>query len=72
MLIGPDCLVALYMPCDGTQDDPLHNFPWHRGQADRPVVPRILLLALLVDGASHLLTSSHLGPPQLARTAADK
>jgi len=33
-----------------TQDELHHNLAQHRGQADRRVVPRILLLALLVDG----------------------
>ena len=50
MLTGPDHLVVLYMLCDGTRDDLLHNLPQHRGQADRPVVPQMFLLALLVDG----------------------
>jgi len=50
MLTGPDPLVVLHVLHDGTQDDLLHNLVWHRGQADRAVVPRILLLALLVDG----------------------
>ncbi|KAK4832512.1 hypothetical protein QYF61_023577 [Mycteria americana] len=43
MLAGLDPLVILYMPCDSTQDDLLHQLPRHRGQADRPVVPRVLL-----------------------------
>ncbi|KAK4811174.1 hypothetical protein QYF61_019805 [Mycteria americana] len=30
MLAGPDRLVILYMPCDGTQDDLLHQLPRHR------------------------------------------
>ncbi|KAK4823264.1 hypothetical protein QYF61_000231 [Mycteria americana] len=30
MLAGPDPLVILYMPCDSTQDDLLHQLPWHR------------------------------------------
>jgi len=47
-----------HMPYDLTQDDLLHNSPWYRGQADRPVVPRILLTALLVDG-------SHIGKPPI-------
>jgi len=29
MLAGPDPLVVLYMPCDGTQDDLLLNLPLH-------------------------------------------
>ena len=50
MLAGPDPLVVLHMPSEHIQDEPLHNHPWHPGQADRPVVPEILLPALLVDG----------------------
>ncbi|KAK4816773.1 hypothetical protein QYF61_022771 [Mycteria americana] len=50
MLTGPDHLVVLYVPHDGTQDDLLRSLPQHRGQTDRPIVPWILLLALLVDG----------------------
>lgn len=34
--------------CHLTQDDLLRNAPWHQGQADRPVVPRILFMTLLV------------------------
>ncbi|KAK4813470.1 hypothetical protein QYF61_006261 [Mycteria americana] len=30
MLTGPDHLGVLYMPCDSTQDDLLHQLPWHR------------------------------------------
>ena len=50
MLTGPDCLVVLYVPCDVTQDDLLHDLPWHQCQTERPVVPQILLLALLLGG----------------------
>ncbi|KAK4820506.1 hypothetical protein QYF61_000085 [Mycteria americana] len=49
MLAGPDPLVILYMACDSTQDDLLHQLPRHRGQADRPVVRRVLLPALLEE-----------------------
>jgi len=45
MLAGPDPLVVLHMPGERTLDESLHNLPRHRGQADRPVVPRILLMA---------------------------
>jgi len=45
----PDPLVVLHMPSERTQDESLHNLARHRGQADRPVVPGMLLLALLVD-----------------------
>lgn len=49
MLAGPDHPVVLYEPCDGTQEDLLHNPPLNSGQTDKPVVPQILLAALLVD-----------------------
>ena len=48
MLAGPDPLIVLHMPRERTQDESLYNLAWHRGQADRPVVPRILFLALVV------------------------
>ncbi|KAK4827488.1 hypothetical protein QYF61_018788 [Mycteria americana] len=38
MLAGPDPLVILYMPCDSTQDDLLHQLPRHRGRP-APAVP---------------------------------
>jgi len=52
MLAGPDPLIVLHVPSEHTQDESLHNLAWHRGQADRPVVPgkEFLILALLVDG----------------------
>ncbi|KAK4818053.1 LOW QUALITY PROTEIN: hypothetical protein QYF61_004580 [Mycteria americana] len=34
MLAGPDPLVILYMACDSTQDDLLHQLPRHRGYAN--------------------------------------
>ena len=56
VLAGPDPLDATHIPCDLSQDDLLHKFPWYRGQADRPVVPQILLTALLVN-------VNHIGKP---------
>ncbi|KAK4810660.1 hypothetical protein QYF61_007460 [Mycteria americana] len=35
MLAGPDPLVILYMPCDSTQDDLLHQLPRHRESQNR-------------------------------------
>ncbi|XP_075000742.1 GPN-loop GTPase 1 isoform X2 [Calonectris borealis] len=60
VLAGPDPLVVPHMACERPQDEPLHNLPQHRGQADRPVVPRILLPTLLVDGR-------HTGKPPVVR-----
>ncbi|KAK4816686.1 hypothetical protein QYF61_019922 [Mycteria americana] len=65
MLAGLDPSVILYMPCDSTQDDLLHQLCQYRGQADRPVVPRVLLPALLVDGQSSLLSQAGLLPRRL-------
>jgi len=50
MLVGPDNLVVLYVLHDGTQVELLHNLLQHQGQTERPLVPCILLLVLLVDG----------------------
>jgi len=46
----PDPLVVPHLRYDRTQDDLFHNLPWHRVQTDKPVVPWIFLLTLLVDG----------------------
>ena len=48
MLTGPNHLAVLYVLCDGTQEELLHNLPWHWGQTDRPKVPWIFIPALLV------------------------
>lgn len=50
MLTGPDYLIVLYLLCDGTQDDLLHNLPWHCGHTERHVVCWVLLMALPADG----------------------
>ena len=50
MLTRPDPLVVHYMTLICTQDDLLHDLPWHRGQTDRSIVSWILLSASLVDG----------------------
>lgn len=54
VLTAPDALVVLYVPSDGTQDNLLHNLPWNQDlQANRPVVPWILLMAnLQLSGTS--------------------
>jgi len=31
------------------QNNLFHNLPWYQGQADRPIVPQILLATLPVD-----------------------
>jgi len=53
MLARPDHLTVLHMPHDCIQDNSLHNLPQYQSQADRSVVPQILLLNLSVDG-SHI------------------
>lgn len=70
MLTGSDLLVVLYMRCDGIQEDLLHDLSWHQGQTDRLLIPQILFPALFDKWASHLTTSSQLGPPCLVRIAA--
>jgi len=60
MLAGPDPLVVLHMPGECTQDELVHNPAWHQGQAARPVVPKIVLPALLVDGC-------YIGDPPVIR-----
>lgn len=57
MLAGPDPLVVLHVPCDGTTDNQFYNLPQHC-QADRPVFPWILLLAFVADGQPTWLTRS--------------
>lgn len=47
-LARPDPLVVLYVLRGGTQGDLLRDLPQPLGQADRPVAPHILLLAVLV------------------------
>jgi len=49
MLARPDLLVVPCILYALTQDGLFHNLPWHQGQADRPLVPQILLTTLLVD-----------------------
>ena len=44
MLARPDPPVVPHMPHDLPQDNLLHNLPQHRGQANRPIVPQILLV----------------------------
>jgi len=50
------------MTGNGFEDLLLHNLPRDSGEAEQPVVPRILL-ALLADGR-HLLLSSPQDSPQ--------
>ena len=57
MLAGPAPPVVLHLPCDLPQDDLLHDISWHWSQADRLIVPWILLTTL-VDG-------SHNGKPRV-------
>lgn len=49
MLAGPDPLAVLCVLSDDTLNDHLYNLVGHQGQAETPLVPWILLLALLMD-----------------------
>lgn len=50
ILTGCDHPSVVYVLCGSTQDDLHHDLSWHQGQTDRPVIPWILLPALLLDG----------------------
>jgi len=49
MLTTPDNLLFLHLLDDGLQDKLLHHLSWDGGEADHPVVPWVLLLALFED-----------------------
>ena len=50
MLAGPDPLVVPDMLHNHTPGDLLHDLPQYQGQADRPVILWVLLLAFFVPG----------------------
>lgn len=60
MLIGPDSLIVLYGTCNGTQDDQLHDLPWHQGQTYRPVFHWKSASGPTCPRGSHLSAPSHL------------
>lgn len=68
MLAGPAPHAVLYVRQDLTQDNLFHSPSQHQSQADKPAVPWILLLALLVDSVTlaNFQASSQL-PPHLTR-----
>jgi len=49
MLTTPDNLFFLHLLDDGLQDKLLHHLSWDGGEADRPVVPWVLILGLFED-----------------------
>ena len=49
MLTTPDNLLFFHLLDDGLQDKLLHHLTRDGGEADRPVVPWVLLLALFED-----------------------
>ena len=49
MLTTPDNLLLFHLLHDGLQDKLLHHLSRDGGEADRPVVPWVLLLALFED-----------------------
>jgi len=49
MLTTPDNLLFLHLLDDDLQDKLLHHFSRDGDEADRPVVPWVLLLALFED-----------------------
>lgn len=50
MLASSDPLVVPHTPYDHSQGNLLHDLPVYRGQADRLLVPWVVLLAHLIDG----------------------
>ncbi|KAK4832356.1 hypothetical protein QYF61_021955 [Mycteria americana] len=63
MLTGPDHLGVLYTPCDGTQDDLLHNLPWHQGwkrplRSSSPTINLTLPRPPLYHVPKHLIQAS--------------
>ena len=49
MLTTPDNLLFLHLLDDGLQNELLHHLSRDGGEADRPVVPWVLLLGLFED-----------------------
>ena len=49
MLTTPDNLLFLHLLDDDLQDEVLHHLSWDGSEADQPVVPWVLLLALFED-----------------------
>ena len=49
MLTTPDNLLFFHLLDDGLQGELLHHLSWDGGEADWPVVPCVLLLALFED-----------------------
>jgi len=49
MLTTPDNLLFFHLLVDDLQDKLLHHLSWDGGEADQPVVPWVLLLALFED-----------------------
>jgi len=58
MLSTPDNLLFLHLLVDDLPDNLLHHLSWDRGEADRPVVPWVLLLALFEDWSDKYLLIS--------------
>lgn len=69
MLNGPNPLVVPDMLHNHTPDDLLHNLPQYQGQAYRPIILWVFLLAFLLDGHHVKKTSSHLGCLWITRIA---
>ncbi|KAK4810336.1 hypothetical protein QYF61_019139 [Mycteria americana] len=62
MLAGLDPLVILYMPCDGTQDDLLHQLPWYQASA-----PVFLGFCVAATTTQRGLWFTKLGVPSVTR-----
>ena len=58
MLTTPDNLLFFHLLHDGLQDKLLHHLSRDGGEADRPVIPWVLLLALFEDSFSWALLAA--------------
>ena len=65
MLTTPDSLLFLYLLVDDLQNELLHHVSQDGGEADRPVVPWVLLLALFEDWSDITITLPAFSPLRL-------
>lgn len=64
MLSGPDHLVILQVPCNGTEDHLPYGIPQHQGHADKPVGSHLFQTPCHGQGylALHQITYSSIQP----------
>ena len=50
MLVLSDHLSVFHMPYHSFEEDLFHDLPWHRGETDRSVAPRVIFFNLFKNG----------------------